>query len=159
MDYYKYRDAIFASDLTSSQKLVALAIGYHYNWKDQGAAYPANRTLSKETSLSIPTIVRAKMVLMEKGWLIIKRRYDSSCEYTPLIPRSTNNEYNNEVNNELNNDNEFSNENSYDDSKNIELEIISIQDSWSDNPSSTIIRTDTAPAEDYWIKKADEIWG
>jgi DNA-binding transcriptional MocR family regulator len=99
MDYHGYRDAIFASDLTAPQRLLALAISYHYNWKKQEPAFPSNATLSRETGLSTATIVRAKKVLIEKGYLLIQHRWDNSCEYTPCSQRATNNEYNNEVNN------------------------------------------------------------
>lgn len=99
MDYFTYRDAIYASNLTSSQKLVALTISYHYNWKEGKPAFPSNKTLSKETSLSIATVVRAKKELVKLGWLLIMRRWDAPCEYTPCSPCVTNNEVNNEYNN------------------------------------------------------------
>lgn len=153
-------------------------IASHYDFSKNKPCYPTNKTLVTETSLSIPTIVRAKKVLSERGYLVIRRRMDSSCTYTPIIPQSTTmlheitppaptDQLNTHINTNRNTNrntqeiqiDESSNEDSYNDSKNIKLEIYSIEDSWSDNPSSTIIRTDTAPAEDYWIKKADEIWG
>ena len=104
MTYYEYRDAIYASNLTANQKLVALAISYHYNWKEQIPAFPSNSTLSRETSLSISTIVRAKKILAQTGWLVIQRRWDGPCDYTPCAEGATNNEYNNELNNEINNE-------------------------------------------------------
>ena len=104
MDYFTYRDAIYASNLTANQKLVALAISYHYNWKEQIPAFPSNSTLSRETSLSISTIVRAKRVLTQTGWLVIQRRWDGPCDYTPCAVGATNNEYNNEINNDYNNE-------------------------------------------------------
>ena len=99
MTYYKYRDAILASDLTSPQKMVALVIAYHYNWKNKKPAYPSNKLIAKEASLAPSTVVKAKRVLQDKGWLISKRRMDDTCEYTPCSPILLNNEYNNEVNN------------------------------------------------------------
>lgn len=116
-DYYDYRDAVFASDLSSTQKLVALAIAYHYNWKKQSPAFPSNKTLSNETSLGVSTIVKAKKTLVEKGWMLSSSRYNDSSEYTPTISEhypcsqiETNNEYNNEVNNEINNEYKASDE-------------------------------------------------
>jgi DNA-binding transcriptional MocR family regulator len=111
MDYHDYRDAIFASELTSNAKLLALAISYHYNWKDQKWAWPSNRTLAKETSLSIRTVVRAKSELVSTGHLVSQRRFNDSNVYMPILPSQsgvypssdslTNNELNNEINNEL----------------------------------------------------------
>jgi DNA-binding transcriptional MocR family regulator len=111
MDYHDYRDAIFASELTSNAKLLALAISYHYNWKDQKWAWPSNKTLAKETSLSIRTIVRAKSELVSTGHLVSQRRFNDSNVYMPILPCQdgaypvsdslTNNESNNELNNEI----------------------------------------------------------
>ena len=107
MDYHDYRDAIFASDLTAPQKLVALAISYHYNWKYQGPAYPSNKTLARETGLAVSSIVKAKRVLVDRGFITSEQRFNNSSEYTCNIPESlvcsqieSNNESNNEVNNE-----------------------------------------------------------
>ena len=111
MDYYEYREAVLKSDLPTHAKIVALVISYHYNWKDKTPAYPSNKTLSQETSLSIASVVRAKNILINNGLLLTQRRWDAPTEYTPALPEqtpcsqgATNNEYNNEVNNEINND-------------------------------------------------------
>ncbi len=111
MDYHDYRDAIFASDLTSNAKLVALAISYHYNWKTETRAWPSNKTLAKETSLSIRTVIRAKNELISNGYLVSDRRLNDSSVYKSVLPCQSgtnpvsdwqlNNEYNNEVNNEI----------------------------------------------------------
>jgi DNA-binding transcriptional MocR family regulator len=111
MDYHDYRDAIFASELTSNAKLLALAISYHYNWKDQKWAWPSNKTLAKETGLSIRTVVRAKNELVSTGHLLSRRRFNDSNVYMPILPCQvgvypvsdslTNNELNNELNNEI----------------------------------------------------------
>ena len=111
MTYHEYRDAILASDLTAPQKLLALAISYHYNWKYQGPAFPSNRTLARETSLAVSTIVKAKKVLVDRGFITSEQRYNNSSYYTCNIPEQlvcsqieSNNEYNNEVNNEKDKD-------------------------------------------------------
>lgn len=107
MTYYEYRDAVFVSDLTSPQKLVALAISYHYNWKKQELGFPSNKTLARETSLAVSTIVKAKKVLLDRGFITANQRWNASSEYGCNIPEQflcsqieTNNEYNNELNNE-----------------------------------------------------------
>jgi hypothetical protein len=141
MDYFEYRDAIYASKLTAHQKLVALAISYHYNWKEKSPAFPSNSTLSRETSLSISTIVRAKRVLAETGWLVIQRRWDGPCDYTPCAVGATNNEYNNEVNNDYNN--EYINTKN----KKIPKEDIQIQEyHQSDTPSLASFKAQAADA-------------
>ena len=104
MDYHDYRDAIFASDLTAPQKILALAISYHYNWKYQGPAYPSNKTLARETGLAVSSIVKAKRVLIDRGFITSEQRFNNSSEYTCNIPEQlvcsqieSNNEYNNEL--------------------------------------------------------------
>lgn len=111
IDYHDYRDAIFASDLTAPQKILALAISYHYNWKKQGPAFPSNRTLARETSLAVSSIVKAKRVLIDRGFITSEQRFNNSSEYTCNIPEQlvcsqieSNNEYNNELNNEKDKD-------------------------------------------------------
>ena len=113
MQFYEYHDAIFSSKLSSKAKLVGLAIAYYYNWKEASASFPSIQLLEQRTSLSKATIHRAKLELIEAGYLKQTRRYDSSNRYLPVIPPisqsetrvvsegRTNNEYNNEVNNEL----------------------------------------------------------
>jgi DNA-binding transcriptional MocR family regulator len=120
MQFYEYHDAVLGSDMTYKAKLVALAIAYHYNWKDASASFPSIETLEQRTSLSRATIHRAKQELISRGYLQQTRRYDSSNRYLPLIPPisqsetrvvsegRTNNEYNNEVNNEIKASNEAS---------------------------------------------------
>ncbi len=114
IDYHDYRDAIFASGLTSNAKLVALAISYHYNWKTGSWAWPSNKTLAKETSLSVRTVVRAKNELVSTGYLVSRRRFNDSNVYKSVVPCQAgaylepdlllNNEVNNEYNNEKDKD-------------------------------------------------------
>ena len=100
MNYHQYRDAIFASDLTSNAKLVALVISYHYNWKKQQDAFVSNKTIARESSLSIRTVIRAKKELESKGYLVTKRQYNSANLSQPKCQEQhSNNEYNNEYNN------------------------------------------------------------
>jgi hypothetical protein len=107
MQVMDYHEAIFASDLTPPQKLVALAISKHYNWKKQLPAFPSNKTLARETSLAVSSIVKAKRVLLDRGFITSNQRWNASSEYGCNIPEQypcsqieTNNEYNNELNNE-----------------------------------------------------------
>ena len=110
---HEYHDAIFASKLSSNAKLVALAISYHYNWKEGNKAFPSVKLLVERTGLSKATIHRAKNELVSQGYMISERRFNDSNLYLPQIPSQsqsemlgvsegrTNYEYNNEVNNEI----------------------------------------------------------
>jgi DNA-binding transcriptional MocR family regulator len=111
MQVMDYHEAVFASDLTAPQKIVALAISKHYNWKNHRVAFPSNRTLVSETSLALSTIVKAKKVLVERGFITSKQRFNNSSEYGCTIPEQlvwsqieSNNEFNNELNNEKDKD-------------------------------------------------------
>ncbi len=86
MTFIEYCKAVFASDLSSKARLTAIAIADHYNWSESKAAYPSDKTISRETGLSLRSITRAKTELVVKGWMHSKQRLDSSCLYTPLIP-------------------------------------------------------------------------
>ncbi len=110
MQVIDYHEAIFASELTANAKLTALAISKFYNWKEQKACWPSNKTLAKATGLSIRSIIRAKKELVNSGYLSSERRFNGSSVYVTLTPCHTvttpvtqwqpNNEVNNEVNNE-----------------------------------------------------------
>ena len=106
MQVMDYHEAVFASDLTAPQKILALAISKHYNWKNHKVAFPSNRTLVSETSLALSTIVKAKKVLVERGFITSQQRFNNSSEYGCAIPEQlvlSQIAPNNEVNNELNN--------------------------------------------------------
>ena len=88
MKVIDYHEAIFASELTSNAKLTALAISKFYNWKDNQACWPSNKTLAQNASLSIRSIVRAKNELVNAGYLVSHRRYDASNMYVPIVTAS-----------------------------------------------------------------------
>lgn len=107
---WQYQEAILASKLTANAKLVALAISYHYNWKQARQSFPSISKLTDRTSLSRASIYRAKNELISNGYLISTRRFNDSNLYLPVIPPQshtdtlgvsegrTNYEYNYEVN-------------------------------------------------------------
>jgi DNA-binding transcriptional MocR family regulator len=86
MNNFDYNRAILASDLTTNEKITAIAIAIHYNWKTKDMAYPSIKTLTMETGLSKASIHRAKIVLVSQGYLVSQRRYNSSNLYLPQIP-------------------------------------------------------------------------
>lgn len=64
-------------------------IASHYDFSKGEPCYPTNTTLSSGTSLSVSAVVKAKRVLIDKGYLCSQRRWDCSNNYTPMIPEST----------------------------------------------------------------------
>ena len=86
MNNFDYNRAIFASDLTANEKITAIAIAIHYNWKTKSMAYPSIKTLTRETGLSKASIHRAKVQLISQGYLVSERRYNNSNLYLPQIP-------------------------------------------------------------------------
>jgi len=86
MNNFDYNRAILASDLKPNEKLVAIAIAIHYNWKTKEMGYPSIKTLVRETGLSKATIHRAKVTLILQGYLVSERRYNNSNLYLPQIP-------------------------------------------------------------------------
>ena len=86
MDYMSYIRAIRSSDLTSPQKITAIMIASHYDFSKGDPAYPTNKTLAKETGLAVSTVVKAKKVLIYRGYLCSQIRYDNSSLYVPMLP-------------------------------------------------------------------------
>lgn len=170
MNYHSYRDAIFASDLTVQQKMVAQVIAYHYNWKTKSPAFPSNLTIAKEAGVSVRTVVRSKQELVSRGFLIQERRHDNTSLYVPVSPGygqsdmgygqsdmsevsewPTNNEYNNELNNEINNEIKDSKE-SLDNINYKELEVVEYSSTLNEQPL-TNKRSEPAPAalQEEWL--------
>jgi len=86
MDYMSYIRAIRSSDLTSVQKITAIMIASHYDFSKGDPAFPTNKLLAKETGLGVSTLVKAKKVLSERGYLYSQMRWDNSCIYKPTLP-------------------------------------------------------------------------
>ena len=88
MDYMSYIRAIRSSDLKTTQRITAIMIASHYDFTKGDPAFPSNKLLAKETGLGISTIVKAKKVLCERGYLFSEMQWDNSCLYTPMLPDS-----------------------------------------------------------------------
>jgi DNA-binding transcriptional MocR family regulator len=88
MNQFDYQRALFASELTANDRLTAIVIGSHYNWKTKEVSFPTNRTIAKESGLSIRSVIRAKNNLVSQGYLVSDRRYDMSNTYIPRVPQS-----------------------------------------------------------------------
>lgn len=88
MTYYEYIRAIRASDLDTNSRILAIMIASHYDFTKGDPTWVSNKTLAKETGLSIRSIVRAKRVLTESHYLASQRQYNSVCLLTPIVPES-----------------------------------------------------------------------
>jgi DNA-binding transcriptional MocR family regulator len=86
MNQFDYQRALFASELTTNARITGCVIGSHFNWKTWEYSFPSNKTIAKETGLSIRSVVRAKNELVSKGHLVSVRRFNDSNTYTPLCP-------------------------------------------------------------------------
>lgn len=87
MNQFDYQRSLFASDLSSNAKLVGCVIGSHFNWKTWEYAFPSNKTIARESGLSISSVTRAKRELVSQGHLVSARRFNDSNTYTPLRPK------------------------------------------------------------------------
>ena len=88
MNQFDYQRALFASELTANDRLTGIVIGSHYNWKTREVSFPSNKTIARESSLSIRSVIRSKNNLVKHGYLVSDRRYDMSNTYIPRVPQS-----------------------------------------------------------------------
>src|SRR5262249_34526906 len=63
----KRMDEFFkANDLTPTEKLVGLALGWFENYKEPGSCWPSEKAIAKATGLSVRTVKRAVASLSRK---------------------------------------------------------------------------------------------
>jgi len=70
--FLQFMEAVLASDLTSSQRLVLIVQAKHADAHNDEltGSFPSEETLAKETDLSTKTIERTRKALVELGWLV-----------------------------------------------------------------------------------------
>jgi Helix-turn-helix domain len=68
--FFRYMDAVMASDLKPTERLVTLVIAKHTDSKTGRDCHAKVETLAKEAGLGHATIERITPVLVKKGWLI-----------------------------------------------------------------------------------------
>jgi hypothetical protein len=70
--FFAFMEAVLASDLTPTQRLVLIVHAKHADADDDRLtnSYPSEDTLAAETGLSKKTIYTARKALAEMGWLI-----------------------------------------------------------------------------------------
>ena len=88
MNQFDYQRALFASQMSTNARMTGVVIGSHYNWKTGEYSFVSNKTIARETNLSVSSITRARRELVDNGYLLSERRYDNSCVMTPIIPES-----------------------------------------------------------------------
>jgi len=102
MDYMSYIRLIRSSDLTASEKITAIMIASHYDFTKKDPAWPSNKTLAKETGLSIRSVVRAKKVLTDSHYLVSHRQYNNVCLYIPTDPAAQGLRHDGDLNTHIN---------------------------------------------------------
>jgi DNA-binding transcriptional MocR family regulator len=86
---FQYIQAIRENrSLSSNAKIVALIIASHYNWSSDGQAFPSVDLLALETGISRASVYRAKLELVNNGWLESERRFNNSNLYSLKIGNS-----------------------------------------------------------------------
>jgi|GEM_PF-3008073 len=90
MDRYKWRDAVLESDLTSTEKLVALVFEWHAS-QGTGRVWCAPERLQAMTSLGRTACKRAVQHLISLGWLTVteQARQHRAARYALIIPRGS----------------------------------------------------------------------
>jgi hypothetical protein len=86
MDYMKYIREIRSSTLSYKARLVAIMIASHYDFKTAVPAFPSVDTLAQETGLSGRSVSRAKIELIENGWLVTHRQFNRASLSVPTCP-------------------------------------------------------------------------
>lgn len=89
MNQFDYQRALFSSELNTNARIVGCVIGSHYNWKTGEYSFVSNKTIARETGLSVSSVTRARRDLVSAGYLVSERRYDNSCLMTPITPESS----------------------------------------------------------------------
>lgn len=66
-----WRNSIFDAEINYSAKLVALAIARY--WTAERLCYPSLSTLSRDCSLTKPTVINAIKILTDAGFIRVKK--------------------------------------------------------------------------------------
>lgn len=90
MDRYKWRDAVLESDLTATEKVVALVFEWHAS-QNTVRVWCAPERLQRLTSLGRTASKRAVQLLVSSGWLTVteQARQHRAARYALTIPRGS----------------------------------------------------------------------
>jgi hypothetical protein len=84
--FFRYMDAVLVSDLSTTERIVALAFAKSYNWKNESESRCGVYRIAAQTGLGETAVKTAKASLVKKGWLASKRRYGMSNLTVPTLP-------------------------------------------------------------------------
>jgi hypothetical protein len=85
-NFFRYMDAVLVSDLTATERIVALAYAKSYNWKNESESRCGIYRIAAQTGLKETAVKTAKASLEKKGWLSSKRRFGMSNLTIPTLP-------------------------------------------------------------------------
>ncbi|MFK0057980.1 hypothetical protein ACIQTN_01915 [Streptomyces werraensis] len=85
-NFFRYMDAVLVSDLTATERIVALAYAKSYNWKNESESRCGIYRIAAQTGLKETAVKTAKSSLEKKGWLSSKRRFGMSNLTVPTLP-------------------------------------------------------------------------
>lgn len=144
-------------------------IASHYDFTKGDAAWPSNKTLARETGLSVRSITRARKLLTECQYLSSQRQYNNVTLSIPTVPESIPCRHKGQLNTHINthiNTKEIhkeiqSNSNEFDNSINqiITGDIIDV--SSETIASGTALKKEQTPAENYIpesLREKAKIW-
>lgn len=83
---FEFQAAVWVSDLTSQERVVALAYGSSYNWKNQDDSKCGIYRIAAMTGIGKSQVSKYRSSLTEKGWLETTRRFGNSSLTKPTIP-------------------------------------------------------------------------
>lgn len=84
--FFRYMDAVLVSDLSTTERIVALAFAKSYNWKNESESRCGVYRIAAQTGLGETAVKTAKASLVRKGWLASKRRFGMSNLTVPTLP-------------------------------------------------------------------------
>ncbi|TKT03425.1 hypothetical protein [Streptomyces lasalocidi] len=83
---FEFQAAVWVSDLTPQERVVALAYGSSYNWKNQDDSKCGIYRIAAMTGIGKSQVSKYRSSLTEKGWLETTRRFGTSSLTKPTIP-------------------------------------------------------------------------
>lgn len=83
---FEFHAAVWVSDLTPQERVVALAYGSSYNWKNQDDSKCGIFRIAAMTGIGKSQVSKYRSSLIEKGWLETTRRFGNSSLTKPTVP-------------------------------------------------------------------------
>ncbi|MET7742000.1 hypothetical protein [Streptomyces sp. NPDC005385] len=83
---FEFQAAVWVSDLSQQERVIALAYGSSYNWKNQDDSKCGIYRIASMTGIGKTQVSTYRKSLVEKGWLSTTRRFGNSSLTRPTIP-------------------------------------------------------------------------